>query len=476
MRGRRSNIAIALALAAVTLCLRLPDFFRTVASANEGLYAVVARELLHGHLPYLTAWEAKPPLFFAAIALAMRVVGPSLLAIRLVSTLAACVATIAIFSMGLRFPRHGRAIGVLAAVLYAALMASNSGTSGEAEVLYAACTALAVAFVLPAFAAHRRLGLLAALGAGLCAGFALQMKVTAALDAAFVLALIAYAARDLKVVLASIAAAAFPNILGFAPYAFTGNTAFYLDANVWTVTRRLGEPVAHVVPLRVLREQLQAFFPAWILALGLPAAWARASADERRIVTVLALWAATAVATLLAIREFFGYQWLPLVAPVSLLAAWTLVRLVQEPSLRRWCWAIATLAVIAHGTGRYARLGERDDNAVLAQRLNALAKPPGAWLYVASGDPALYLLIGAPIPTRYPYPQHLYATDMERAAGVDGAREIRAVFARQPAYVVFSLGEVAPNPRLRLIEELLQQQYVPLTSVGGQTIYVRSRS
>jgi 4-amino-4-deoxy-L-arabinose transferase-like glycosyltransferase len=460
------------------MSLRAPDFFRSVVDANEGLYAVAARELLAGHLPYTTVWECKPPLFFATIASAMWFAGPTFLALRLASTLAAIAATIGVYFIGARFSERGSAVGPASAILFAALMCSDSGSSAEAEVFYSAFIIVAIALLAPAFSASRPLRLRDALGAGLCAGLATQMKVSAAPDAAFVLALIAFApGRTLRRTAAALAACALPIVAGILPYLVSHQLDAYLDANLWTIGRRFAGPKPlHPPFLDVAREQLEAFFPAWLFVPFVMTALRKTQAEaDRRLLAVLSLWLLCNLAMLIPMREFLGYQFVPAMGPAALLASYVLLRIVDARFVSRAALALAAVSILAHGIGRYTRLLAPDDVARTGNYLRTVQWHPGTELYVALGDPALYLLADAPVPTKFPYPAHLLDPSQEAAAGVDGYREIAAILARGPAYIVYSGSlDKCEGSRERLICAALRAKYHLVHSAGSDNAYKRT--
>jgi hypothetical protein len=61
---------------------------------------------------------------------------------------------------------------------------------------------------------------------------------------------------------------------------------------------------------------------------------------------------------------------------------------------------------------------------------------PGRPVFVVDYDPAIYALSGAPMPTRFPFPQHLMC-DFP-ALPVDPVAELRRIMARRPAALVIT--------------------------------------
>jgi|GEM_PF-2190113 len=65
MKGNLKKIILgALAIVGFTLVLRLPYVHFPKLNPDETIYGVIAREILHGDIPYRDEWELKPPLIF----------------------------------------------------------------------------------------------------------------------------------------------------------------------------------------------------------------------------------------------------------------------------------------------------------------------------------------------------------------------------------------------------------------------------
>jgi 4-amino-4-deoxy-L-arabinose transferase-like glycosyltransferase len=112
--ARRWTIALAL----LVVLTRFPTLIHPRAIDDEQVYAVVAREMLHGGPPYLAAIERKPPLLFTVYAVILGAAGPSdwpaLHLVALVWTLAT-MATLYVIARRL----FDAKAGIMAALLYA---------------------------------------------------------------------------------------------------------------------------------------------------------------------------------------------------------------------------------------------------------------------------------------------------------------------------------------------------------------------
>jgi hypothetical protein len=461
---RRADAAL---VCAACIVVHLPSFFRTITSENEGLYAVVAREVVNGYLPYVTAWEAKPPLFFGVLAAAMHLFGTSFFAMHALSLVAAIVTALSVTVIGRCFGEHGRPIGLVAGLLCAALFGSDKGTAIEGESL--ACAAAAPAFAILCAVRSKLRPLQGAL-TGVLASAALGMKMTAAPIAALIV--VAAALMGGVATLLAIAGGSLAVLAAMvAPYAFTGHVDVLLDANISTIPRRIGVPVPHPPVAEIMRQQLEAFFPTWLILPGVPVAW-RQEHDPvgRRIVLLMLLWLIAGLAPIIALREYLGYQWTTLMPPAAVIASWALVRLRTSAPLQG---AVVAVTLVAHATAAYLVLRTPDPFAVVSAYLHSLPQAERTSLYVATDNAGLYLLAQAPLPTRYPDGAHLYSRDMQAASGSPGQREIARIFSMQPDVVAVDAGIVNGAPAKAYLDRQVAAHYRLAFSTGNHEVWLR---
>jgi 4-amino-4-deoxy-L-arabinose transferase-like glycosyltransferase len=490
-RNTKRTYAAALVIALAVVIVRIPALFHTVAGADEGLYALVAREWLNGHLPYTTVWETKPPLFFALLAVAMLLFGKSMLAVRIASDVAVACTAFALYAIGRTVHRGGEAIGMTAALMYAALTVSDSGLSGVAEIFYAPFVAIGLALVLRGriseTSAGRTLRLIA-LGALL--GCAILVKESAALEVAYVLCVIAWISEAAYVLPVALGVG-LSLALSTLPYFATRNFGLFWDANVATLQRRALVAIPDVAgPLDILRAQVLAFFPASILAFGLGWIWNRpeTDGDDRTLAIAMTGWALAALLTVVLIREYLGNHFIGAMAPLCVLSALVTVRLAERYRRPAIVPAVAALALLSHCAYQfilaapiaYGRLTTHDPDfgdptAQLGTYLVS-QHAAGRSLYVADDRAVLYLLSGATPPTRYAYSAHLTDPYQQVVAGVDGPLEVARILATSPALVVRDTA-LATNEDPRVSSEIdraLGTRYHVIYATGTRTVYERS--
>src|ERR1051326_1935176 len=106
--GTGANLALAwqacgaLALAFWVTAVRYRSFDLGVSDADESLFILIGQAWLHGQLPYVAIWDVKPPGLFLLFALAQFVVGPGILAARVLTAAAVFAGSLALY----RFSRR----------------------------------------------------------------------------------------------------------------------------------------------------------------------------------------------------------------------------------------------------------------------------------------------------------------------------------------------------------------------------------
>src|SRR5438270_10676870 len=85
------NWIVLLVVLLVTLLWRLPSLFDPPWVNDEGTYFAVAQALTHGYSLYNGVWENKPPALYLLYTAVYHPLGPSLVAVRLVTAVAVLV-------------------------------------------------------------------------------------------------------------------------------------------------------------------------------------------------------------------------------------------------------------------------------------------------------------------------------------------------------------------------------------------------
>ena len=237
---------------------------------------------------------------------------------------------------------------------------------------------------------------------------------------------------------ATVGAAAVWAILGIAPtavvvafYHARGAAVFeaFWFANFTSVALRRSYPAAKIAArLAGTTAQLSPFIVCAIVA------W---RTRPRSAETVLAFgWLVAALVAFGMIGAFFDHYALPLMVPLTMIAA---------PVLGRYRMARAVVALTAAILIVFHLTTERDDRASAFAVARVMAANDGSECpYVFAGDSILYHLARACVPTAYAFPSTLAYEPERGATGIDEAAEVRRIMRRRPPVVVTLDPPLAP--------------------------------
>lgn len=452
-----------LGLIAAAVAIRAILFGDPVIHIDEQFYLLAGDRLWWGALPFVDIWDRKPVGLFLLYAAIRAPGGDGIIAYQLVATAFAAATACVIARLAQRIATP--AAGWVAGLLYLLLLMTNGGEGGQAPVFYNLPVALA-ALLLAAIVARPGFDRRAtALGCAAMAliGIAIQIKYTALFEGMyFGIALIVIAWRRgvaagrivlLAATWAAIAIA--PTALAFAAYAAAGHADAFVFANFVSIfLRPASDGAAGIRALRIAIHVAPVAIPALV---ALATARMRPNGDGVRL--VLTGWMLTAVAAVAGFGSYFDHYALPLLAPLAVAGAPALAL----PRAGRWIAALALLAatilavttiadhIVTRGTGA----AQRAIAGYIRPRLTGR-------LYVFSGDPVLYLLTGAPLPGRWPFPPHLSERRDRFALGVDPIAELNRIMASRPQFVVTrDPGSFPPAdlPSFALVNRHLRRDY-----------------
>lgn len=459
----RDAACILLVVVAAVL-LRLTSFIPAVIDTDEGLYMVQAREWLAGGWPLVAAWDMHPVGAPALFALAFLVFGVSVEAARLLGMICVAVTGVALFC-GARAVGAPRAVGVGAGVLYAAQSVLLSGLCTNTEILIAPFVAGAMAIGMRA--AARAIGpdpvapsFAEVVAMGLLIGPALLVKQVVVPEGCFAFSLLVLPAllrgllpwRRLLVMAAVYAAlCAGPFVLMGVVYWWQGWLAHYLDGSLLAPFRYSMERIPGPEALRRVSAAVLVLGFGFAAALVALLSWRRREILQPvpLLTAFAALWLAVVSAAIAGPGFYFSHYFLLWLPPLSILAAigaWRVARLVARPGATRAIFAglVAIIAAeawltelrqrVEHGPGWPHRDPVREVAAAVAA-----AAGPGGDAFVANYHPTVYVISGALLSTRFPFPAHLTGV-FEDLSDTNTLAELDRVLAARPRAIVVDRG------------------------------------
>jgi hypothetical protein len=462
-------LAVYGAALAWTVLVRLPLW--RMDGLDDAFYVEVAHLWTRGALPYVGAFDVKPPGFFAILAGAQILLGPSLDSLRAVAVAFDALAAAAMFFVGRRF--GGASLGLFAAILYPVL--SELVTSNDAYSPLAALTILAFLAALSPLGLMKRAAL-----AGLFIGAAGAVKQTAGFEAvALVVILLSApesAGRRGRAALAfALAASVAP--LGFLLY-FAGHGAAraLIDDALFGA---LGRPASASEGLSfidgvgryfVLQKSVVAIFGLACLALLRRRALRDALGDAP--LGALIAWFALASLSILAQRSIAITYLGPTLAPGLLLAGLCIVKAAPEldpipAALRLIALAIAALATaLAIPGANVAFRLEANALETAAAAIRASGPTLGDRLYVVNRGAWLYSALDMAPPTAHFYPGHTLCDFQQSGPGL-----LEGVLAAEPRYLVVAdrrLHYVCERKdRWSVVDAVLKRSYRRIAHAAG---------
>jgi Dolichyl-phosphate-mannose-protein mannosyltransferase len=409
-RRAASAVSIFCGFALWAWAVRSP--FWSIEGSDDAFFLEVAHLWTRGVLPYLGAFDIKPPGYFAILAVAETLFGASLQTLKGVSAFFDALAATALYFIGCRM--GSRAIGIAAALLCPFL--SQIVTNNPPYAPLAAFTTLAFLAAMSRLPVVKR-----AVLAGLFIGAAVTVKQTACFEAVALFAILLWAPdaanRRVAMGLAFGAAAAIAPA-GFLIYFAAHGALAPMIGDV--VANALLRPASAIEGISfqdgVLRSLVYLARPIEPLFALACIAFVRrrtiAAAVPDAPMGAISLWAASAIVSVWAQHSLFDAYLGPTLAPLTLLACAGAV--FGAPELKRIAGpvSLALVGLLTVGVATATRTKGLDPphqtQAIDLAAAAIKASHPGAddKLFVVSRGMWLYMATGLAPPTAYFHWEH----------------------------------------------------------------------
>ncbi len=473
----RMDLLAILALLALALLVRAPSWSVSVIDWDESVFALAGREVLYGHLPYLTLFDNKPVGISLLFAAAMAIGSESVLAVRLLGAVSVGATAALLFCL-MRLATGRRIAAVGAGILYIAFATGLNGLATHTEILLGPFTTAAVLIAFRSLEATENIAQARTIIlAGLLFGLAICIKQVAALPAAllFPTLLLVWHVTGRRLTLGRAAglalaygvACALPMLLAAAVYWEAGEFGAFWYSNVGFMGRYVSERPGLVDIARSVRFSLVQIWPLLLLSAAcILAALTRRLPDQgaARLVAACVLWTLAETAAAASSLQFFPHYFLLLLPPISVMSA-ILIAACVEAAVVPWLRRRASLALLAFiamvPLAAYLQalpwmaLFKPDLPRQVATVIRS-SSPAGQTAYVVNFEPIVYLLAGLPLPTRYPFPPHL-AGFQTRLTQIDPDAEMARILRERPEFIVVdraAWSEIRPKAAARITEAL----------------------
>ena len=474
-----ASVSALLTILAATVALRAWQVGEPLIGVDQQFYQLVGERMTGGLLPYRDVFDIKPPGIFALHYLMAELLPKWPQAVEWLALLCA-FATSAIIHRIARLRVSGAA-AIAAAVLYLAYLPLFDGFGAQTPVIYNLFVAAAAWSCLALSArgmADTRAAILAC-APMLLMGLAIATKYMAMFEGAWFGLILLWRSRedgvgsgDLALRALCWAAVAFVPLAGaLLFYGTKGAAGAFVDANFLAVLRT--GPATNV--LKRLATTTALLLPLLVLA-GLAR---RRLTDHHREAgkdaALLVGWVALAVGGYLLFGTYLRHYALPLLVPLTVLAALGIERLGARRLGRATVAALVFVAITA-GVVRFRDEATEHGSAAQLTTLTRVTSPLVAHrcLYIFDGPPALYRTTGACFATRFVFPQHLENVRFSAYPPRSQIDEIKRILAQLPGAIVLGdapLSQTSHSARTTLVAGLLARYRLAATVRVGEARY-----
>ncbi|MDQ2878746.1 MAG: glycosyltransferase family 39 protein [Pseudomonadota bacterium] len=464
-----SNRLVFAALLLAAVLIRCIQYGNPVIQIDEQFYLLVGDRMLQGQLPYIQFWDRKPFGLFAIYAAIRSLGGDGILIYQLIATLVAATTAFVVY----RIARHaaGLAGAVFSALVYLCYLSVNGGDGGQSPVFYSLLVAIAGLSIFRAIEdrSGNSRSMIKPLLAFLLLGLALQIKYTVVFEGIYfgLFIFFTYFIRKKTLfcissfAILSILLAVLPTMLIAIYYWHIGHFQQFWFCNFQSILLRPAPDwSASARRLLVIAVRL--------VPIAIPAALA--ARHWRRLGPVgmfVGGWCVVSVLAVLVFGTYYDHYALPIVLPFAIMGAPVFDKLKRSLRLGRLTVPIGVMVlaageiyVVANTLG--LRLHRGNGNG--ARRIAAIIRPDAdRCAFVFAGDPIVYYLSGACIPTVYNFPTLFSETSDSVTLGIDWRHELRRTLDTRPGHIVL-LDRPPKGPAnaeaWQMVREELRRHYI----------------
>jgi hypothetical protein len=425
------------AFLAIAMLTRVVAFGNPVVHVDEEFYLLVGSRMWAGEWPYAEIFDRKPFLLFAINALFAQFGKHALIASQIGASLAAVATAMLLRQIALRvMPQR---LSLAAGALYIAMLPGFEGIGAQTPLFYTPFMAAAAVLTLRAL---ERIGLpnqwANGAAAMLACGLALQIKYTVIFEGLFFGAALLWSGHRarwslLRLIGASLGwtlCAAVPTLMVAAGYASVGQFPAFWQANV-LANLAVASPLAESMPRLAVNA---AILSGVLVCAGL--GWFAIARQASTGAGFVRAWALAAGAGFILFGTWYTHYMLPVLAPLSLLAAAAFLQASRVQA--RLTVVLAMLSLIACWVRAGYLLSEHGNAAQAEVIAEAIRQHLGIdrRLFIYSGDPAFYRLTNSSLPHPFVFPDHYSRSSAHRFMPVAPELALRQAFAMSPEVVL----------------------------------------
>lgn len=448
----------------VVVIVRLPSFFFSVFDWDESTFTIVGQSILNGNMPYVDAWDIKPPLAYYAYALFIAAFGKSIVSIRLGGILCLYLSAVLLYETGRAI--RSKTAGIVAAIFLIVFASTGpSGLSTMTEHILLVPFTL-VLYLLFATAFTRR----AAFTAGVVLGMAILIKTNVVFESLAVLVVLSAGYLQTRPVLPErlkrcallLAGISLPVLAVVCYYSVNHNFDVLFRTNITAVSRYIDTAASFQEKVAVLLHNMSENFGMnpllWIVSSLGAVSLIVLKRTRTPFLSAAPVIFGLQICSLFLAGQPFGYHYLITAMPVPCLVSGLAVSewiSLQATGRRAKALAAALLVVAGFALSLqdnvirlYREVGARliqkqplmDDSCYRIARFLEENNAAGHYVYMVNGCQISGWLAGSRYPTKYIHPSNMllreYMLKIIDGPGATKEKELRAILDKHPLFII----------------------------------------
>lgn len=487
--GNKRQYFVYIGLLVFLFLVRFPSFFFSVFDWDESTFIIMGQSILDGNIPYLDAWDMKPPLSFAIFSLFIALFGKSLAAVRLGGLVCIYISSLLVYRSGKAI--HSTTAGIIASLFLIVFVSSGiSGLSTMTEHLLLVPVSWGLYMLVV-----QRVNIYTAFITGLLFGIGMLTKTSLVFESLAVLLLVVwrrsnpctlFSARIKQCALISFGMG-IPLFAVLSYYASHNALDLFIRTNVSVTSLYISATAIS------FSEKVRVFLSNIGSNMGLnPLLWVTFISGtvyhlfrikkEPLSMKVPLVFFIFQMASLFVIAQPFGYHYLFTSMPaMALVSGASLSRLLPRKRKGRTAAYLVLLIIVVMGflyslqgnvLKYYAEmrsdLAEEkpigdDTCSRIARFLNAEGVKD-QYIYMVNSCQIDYWLTGSRCPTKYIHPSNILLREREyMIKGIDGPgasreKELQAILEKHPKFIIYR-NDLWPED-LRSFKDLLDRELI----------------
>ena len=463
--GNKSRYFVYIGLLVFLVLVRLPSLFFSVFDWDESTFILMGQNMLNGNIPYVTAWDMKPPGAFAIYAMFIALFGKSLAAVRIGGMICIYIASLFIYESG-KIIRN-RTAGIIAALFLIVFVSSGiSGLSTMIEHILLVPVSWGLYLLIV-----QKITVKTAFFTGLLFGAGILTKTSLAFESLAVLLLVAYGrtnpgspftARMKQCAIMGLGMV-IPIFAILSYYGIHNELALFLRTNVsglFLYTASIGTSLSEKVWILFsnIRDNIELNPLLWMTFIPYAIYYVFKKQKEPESMVVPFVFFIFQMVALFVTAQPYGYHYLFTSMPaMSLVSGVFLSKWVPERRKQRAIYHLALLTLL--GLGFFYSLqgsvvkyyGELHSNLVekrppgddtcsrIARFLNAEGVKDH-YIYMVNSCQIVYWLTGSRCPTKYIHPSVFLVKDylikIIDGPGASRETELQSLLKKDPQFIV----------------------------------------